>query len=725
MNTGRFCYFTFFIIFHFIVGCNINTEIESAKGSKALPQYSVSDASVNEGSSANFNFDLETPATKDYIIKWEVQFVDSNSDDLVSLGGSVEIKKGDTGFVISIPTQDDNSFEADEEFNLIITEVNGKSTNELVAKGTIANDDPPPEVSFQLASQTVNESAGAVSALVRLNEISGLDVFIPYTLSGTADVNDHNQADGFFVILAGDIATGFIVTITDDTESEASEELIITMSTPTGGTATLGAQKVHTITISDNDTQVIITAPLETDTITSGNENSLSVSGTCSEAGQEVTISADDTNGGTSAVTPVVQPTCSGGNTFSTTINVSSLDDDTITITASHSNVGATSTGNDSVALTKNTVIPNPFLWTGGAHPDANWSTGANWQGGVAPSNTDIATFDGSCTNCNVTMDTNIDVAGINMQSGYTGTITQNAGVTVDVGASGWVQQAGIFQGSGGNINLNGTSTLAGGIFNSTSGILSINKQIDFTGITFNHNNGVVDLNATAPDEITGGGQTFNHLRIVATGGGGMSPFNGIFNVAGDMTINTNRHIESSAIFNIQKDLIINNIGYNLSITLRLVGSTSQNVISGMGEMRIPPIELASTGGIITFLDDQDFRGSVIYTSGTLDFGTTSTKLRASSTDTVHLPGIELYNLELTAFSGGIGAFTSDIIVKNNFVHSSAHQLDNNITFYVEGDVSIPGGTLVAQDSLYNVEFKGAGDQHFSFTGTKLTFGNF
>ncbi|HRH32110.1 MAG TPA: hypothetical protein PLK06_02170, partial [bacterium] len=72
----------------------------------------------------------------------------------------------------------------------------------------------------------------------------------------------------------------------------------------------------------------------------------------------------------------------------------------------------------------------------GGAAGDGNkWSCGLNWSGDVAPGASDIATFNGTSTK-NATIDSNISVAGIDINTGYTGIITQASGVTITVGTS-------------------------------------------------------------------------------------------------------------------------------------------------------------------------------------------------------------------------------------------------------------------------------------------------
>lgn len=133
----------------------------------------------------------------------------------------------------------------------------------------------------------------------------------------------------------------------------------------------------------------------------------------------------------------------------------------------------------------------------GGAGDGNKWSCAANWSGDVAPGASDIAVFDTTSTK-DVTIASNISVAGISINAGYTGTITQTSTFTVTVGSSHYSQADGTFTGGSGTIDINGTFTLSGGTFTSTSGTLEVGRgsssETVFTQSagTFNHNNGTV-----------------------------------------------------------------------------------------------------------------------------------------------------------------------------------------------------------------------------------------
>ncbi len=78
-----------------------------------------------------------------------------------------------------------------------------------------------------------------------------------------------------------------------------------------------------------------------------------------------------------------------------------------------------------------------------------NWTTTSGGTcgtsvSGAVPGTSDIAVFDSGCT-YSATIDTNWNVGGITISTGYSGTITQAGIYSVTVGSSGFSQAAGTF----------------------------------------------------------------------------------------------------------------------------------------------------------------------------------------------------------------------------------------------------------------------------------------
>ncbi len=119
--------------------------------------------------------------------------------------------------------------------------------------GTIRNDDAPPAVRFQSATQVAEEAAGAVTVRVELSIVSGLHTTIPFTLGGTATEGaDYTLAEPSpLFIPAGSTFATVTINLIDEQLVEPAETIVLTLGQPTNGTP--GNPLVHTVTIHDND----------------------------------------------------------------------------------------------------------------------------------------------------------------------------------------------------------------------------------------------------------------------------------------------------------------------------------------------------------------------------------------------------------------------------------------------------------------------------------------
>jgi hypothetical protein len=221
-----------------------------------------------------------------------------------------------------------------EEDETIVLEMTGSDKadlgNQLVHTITILNDDAQPEVFFVPAAQSGDESVGEMIVNAQLNAPSGLEVIVPYSVSGTATLGeDFTITPSPVTIPAGEITTPITITvIPDDDNTEGDETVIISMNTPVNATIGTPSQHIATITESpvlptvwfsqpaqsvvEDNTEVLITAQLSfvsSQTITLP----FTVSGSATQ-GADYTISASPL---------VIQP---GNLTGSIVVNL--IDDD-------------------------------------------------------------------------------------------------------------------------------------------------------------------------------------------------------------------------------------------------------------------------------------------------------------------------------------------------------------------------------------------------------------
>ena len=161
--------------------------------------------------------------------------------------------------------------------------------------------------------------------------------------------------------------------------------------------------------------------------------------------------------------------------------------------------------------------------WVGSA--GGNTSDTANWSatsgnacgvggGASVPGTSDIAVFNTECDN-SATINANLDVAGIDINTGYTGTITQNTLITVTVGASDYNQADGTFAGGDAAIDINDPFILSGGTFTSTSGTMTVDDSFTISGSpTFDANGGTVTFDGSGGATLACNNVTFNATTI-------------------------------------------------------------------------------------------------------------------------------------------------------------------------------------------------------------------
>ncbi len=123
----------------------------------------------------------------------------------------------------------------------------------------------------------------------------------------------------------------------------------------------------------------------------------------------------------------------------------------------------------------------------------ANWSTSSGGSGGASvPTSSDDVYFNSAKVgSCNI--DANANALSFTISTGYTGTITQNTGITLYVSGP-FSQAAGTFTGGNSTITVTGGFTLTAGTFTATTGSFIFYggwTKTQSAG-TFNHNNGTV-----------------------------------------------------------------------------------------------------------------------------------------------------------------------------------------------------------------------------------------
>ncbi|MCP3911634.1 MAG: hypothetical protein GY713_11840 [Actinomycetia bacterium] len=144
------------------------------------------------------------------------------------------------------------------------TPVNAGLGAVTVHTAIIQDDDPPPAVEFTTGFQSNLESVSPVTVTAELSVVSGKEVHLPVSFSGTAvDPGDYSPSGTAITIPAGQLSAGLTLAVVDDALDEGSELVDVTMGTPVNAVA--GTVTVHTVLIQDNDAppQVDFTSPAQ------------------------------------------------------------------------------------------------------------------------------------------------------------------------------------------------------------------------------------------------------------------------------------------------------------------------------------------------------------------------------------------------------------------------------------------------------------------------------
>ena len=365
------------------------------------------------------------------------------------------------------------------------------------------------------------------------------------------------------------------------------------------------------------------------------------------------------------------------------------------------------------------------LYWVGGAgesvHTASNWSTtdpGACNPGGgdasAAPGASDVATFDADCDNSAV-IDANWSVGGIAINSGHTGTLTQNATRTLTVGSSGWTQADGTFTGGNSSITVTSAFTLSGGAFTSTSGTATFNQNYTNSGGTFTHNSGTVLFSGPSSSSATinvNTSETFNNLTIRGNGGGGT-----VYTISSGDTLvalgtlalaDSGTHLViSTGTIEPRGNVTFGSFLNSSSATLSFLVTGDQTITTTGTPIGGPNLNISKSSGIVSVIGNVNFT-SFTLTSGTFTSTTGTLGIAGSWTHTAG--GTFNHNSGTILFAGGTTA-TLDVATAETFNNLTFNKNQGGATLNIaSGDTLIVEGTLRFQQGTINtgaIEAKG------------------
>ncbi len=204
---------------------------------------------------ARLTASLSTVSSKNIRVEYAVTGGTAVSGrDYALKNGTLDFKPGETAKNIDIGIIDDNLHEDSETIEVTLANpVNAVLGKQTVHTYTIVENDPTPSVTFALQAQEVREDSGEVAVTVKLSAISGKDVLVPFTVSGTAvDGKNYRVSTPNPLIIRAGERTGIITVVLVDNKLYENNN-VISVSIGTAVNATPGARAVHRVTVVESD----------------------------------------------------------------------------------------------------------------------------------------------------------------------------------------------------------------------------------------------------------------------------------------------------------------------------------------------------------------------------------------------------------------------------------------------------------------------------------------
>ena len=178
----------------------------------------------------------------------------TSGSDFEAPSGSVTVLAGETTATIPVTIIDDGAHERSESLFLVLQGGAGYWTERVpgVHEILISDNDPRIDVSFASAAQSVVEGAGTRDVTVNLTPAPTANITLDYSVGGTATADtDYTALSGSVTVSAGATTATIPVTITDDSDVEGEETVVLTLTGAEGHR--LAAPSTHTLTIATND----------------------------------------------------------------------------------------------------------------------------------------------------------------------------------------------------------------------------------------------------------------------------------------------------------------------------------------------------------------------------------------------------------------------------------------------------------------------------------------
>jgi glucose/arabinose dehydrogenase len=224
----------------------------------AEPKLFIDDVAVTEGNAGTVNATFTVTLSPASLQTVTVQYATANGtalagSDYLSTAGTLTFTPGQTSQPINVAVNGDTVNEANETFQINLTNPTNATLFRSGATGTITNDDGAPSLSINDVSKTEgNAGTSAATFTVTLSAASEQTVTVNFaTADGTAFAgSDYVPLVGTLSYAPGDLSRTLSITINGDTVIEPDETFLVNLSSATN--ATIGDNQGQGTIVNDD-----------------------------------------------------------------------------------------------------------------------------------------------------------------------------------------------------------------------------------------------------------------------------------------------------------------------------------------------------------------------------------------------------------------------------------------------------------------------------------------
>ncbi|MBF0195458.1 MAG: hypothetical protein HQL71_12925 [Magnetococcales bacterium] len=253
----------------------------------------------------------------------------TSSTDYSNSGTIITIAAGAKTGSVTLTGVDDSLDDDNETIVVDVSSVtNGTENGTQQQTVYITDDDTKPTATLSLSSSSLTEGASTVTISVTLSAVSGQDVTVYLTFSGTATSGgeDYSVSATTITIAAGSTTGTSTITVIEDSYDEDNETVIVTISSVTNASES----GPKTLTVVDDDSAPTVTLTSTSSSISEGSGSTILTATLSAQSSNDVTValaySGTATSGGTDYTYGATSITINAGST-SGTITLTLVDD--------------------------------------------------------------------------------------------------------------------------------------------------------------------------------------------------------------------------------------------------------------------------------------------------------------------------------------------------------------------------------------------------------------